>query len=74
MWVLTEEDNAAAMALYGATGGQRAGDSSMMFEYDLGLDRREGPSDLPGLQTFGAVSSQHRRVKRRLDSLPPKAR
>jgi ribosomal protein S18 acetylase RimI-like enzyme len=35
MWVLTDEDNAAAMGLYQATGGRWDGDLQVMFEYDL---------------------------------------
>jgi ribosomal protein S18 acetylase RimI-like enzyme len=33
MWVLTDEGNAAAMALYRSTGGSWEGDASVMFEY-----------------------------------------
>ena len=36
IWVLTDEDNAAAMGLYRSTGGQWDGNSHVMFEYDLG--------------------------------------
>jgi GNAT superfamily N-acetyltransferase len=35
MWVLTDEDNAPAMALYRTTGGKWDGNPSVMFEYDL---------------------------------------
>lgn len=35
MWVLTEEDNVAAMSLYRSTGGRWEGDPQVMFEYDL---------------------------------------
>jgi ribosomal protein S18 acetylase RimI-like enzyme len=35
MWVLTDEDNAAAMRLYKSTGGVWNGDPVVMFEYDL---------------------------------------
>jgi ribosomal protein S18 acetylase RimI-like enzyme len=35
MWVLTDEDNAAAMRLYRSTGGDWNGDPSVMFEYTL---------------------------------------
>lgn len=35
MWVLTDEDNAAAMALYRSAGGLWDGDPQVMFEYDL---------------------------------------
>jgi ribosomal protein S18 acetylase RimI-like enzyme len=35
MWVLTDEDNAAAMQLYRSTGGDWNGDPSVMFEYTL---------------------------------------
>jgi ribosomal protein S18 acetylase RimI-like enzyme len=34
VWVLTDEDNAAAMGLYRVTGG-RDGDPQVMFEFDL---------------------------------------
>jgi len=36
IWVLTDEDNAAAMGLYRSTGGKWEGNSHVMFEYDLG--------------------------------------
>jgi ribosomal protein S18 acetylase RimI-like enzyme len=36
MWVLTDEDNEAAMALYRTTGGRLDGTPHVMFEYDLG--------------------------------------
>jgi acetyltransferase (GNAT) family protein len=36
MWVLTDEDNAAAMGLYRSTGGYWNGSHQVMFEYDLG--------------------------------------
>jgi len=36
LWVLTDEENAAAMGLYRSTGGQWDGNSHVMFEYDLG--------------------------------------
>ena len=42
MWVLTDEDNAPAMALYGRTGGRWNGEPSVMFEYDLTED---GPTE-----------------------------
>jgi ribosomal protein S18 acetylase RimI-like enzyme len=35
MWVLTDEDNAAAMRLYRTTGGVWNGDHPVMFEYAL---------------------------------------
>lgn len=35
MWVLTDEDNTAAMALYRSTGGRWGGDPQAMFEFDL---------------------------------------
>ena len=35
MWVLTDEDNPAAMSLYRSTGGRWDGGSHVMFEYDL---------------------------------------
>jgi ribosomal protein S18 acetylase RimI-like enzyme len=35
MWVLTDEDNPAAMRLYRSTGGRWNGESQVMFEYDL---------------------------------------
>ena len=35
MWVLTDEENARAMALYRSTGGKWDGVPSVMFEYDL---------------------------------------
>jgi ribosomal protein S18 acetylase RimI-like enzyme len=35
MWVLTDEDNAAAMGLYRNTGGLWNGDVHVMFEFDL---------------------------------------
>lgn len=38
MWVLTDEDNAAAMALYRGTGGGWDGDLQVMFEYDLTVE------------------------------------
>ncbi|MEO8424133.1 MAG: GNAT family N-acetyltransferase [Actinomycetota bacterium] len=36
MWVLTDEDNEAAMGLYRNTGGTWDGTPHVMFEYDLG--------------------------------------
>jgi ribosomal protein S18 acetylase RimI-like enzyme len=36
MWVLTDEDNVAAMALYRTTGGRLDGTPHVMFEYELG--------------------------------------
>jgi ribosomal protein S18 acetylase RimI-like enzyme len=36
MWVLTDEDNAAAMGLYLSTDGHWDGSPQVMFEYDLG--------------------------------------
>lgn len=36
MWVLTDEDNEAAMGLYGSTGGRLDSTPHVMFEYDLG--------------------------------------
>jgi ribosomal protein S18 acetylase RimI-like enzyme len=36
IWVLTDEDNEAAMSLYHSTGGDRDGTLHVMFEYDLG--------------------------------------
>jgi ribosomal protein S18 acetylase RimI-like enzyme len=36
MWVLTDEDNAAAMGLYRSTDGRWSGDRHVMFEFDLG--------------------------------------
>jgi len=36
MWVLTDEDNEAAMALYRSTGGHVDETPHVMFEYDLG--------------------------------------
>ncbi len=35
MWVLTDEDNEAAMGLYRSTGGRWEGTSHVMFEYGL---------------------------------------
>ncbi len=35
MWVLTDEDNEAAMGLYRTTGGRTDGAPQVMFEYDL---------------------------------------
>ena len=35
IWVLTDEENAAAMGLYAGTGGTWNGDRQVMFEYDL---------------------------------------
>jgi hypothetical protein len=35
MWVLTDEENAAAMGLYRGPGGRWDGDLQVMFEYDL---------------------------------------
>lgn len=35
IWVLTDEDNEAAMGLYGTTGGRTDGAPQVMFEYDL---------------------------------------
>jgi ribosomal protein S18 acetylase RimI-like enzyme len=35
IWVLTDEGNEAAMALYRGTGGQWDGDQTVMFEYEL---------------------------------------
>ncbi len=35
MWVLTDEDNVAAMGTYRSTGGRWDGDAQVMFEYDL---------------------------------------
>ena len=35
MWVLTDEDNAAAMRLYRSTGGVWSGEPAVMFEYVL---------------------------------------
>jgi ribosomal protein S18 acetylase RimI-like enzyme len=35
IWVLTDEDNAAAMRLYRSTGGVWNGEHSVMFEYTL---------------------------------------
>ena len=35
MWVLTDEDNAAAMRLYRSTGGVWNGEPAVMFEYTL---------------------------------------
>ena len=35
MWVLTDEDNAAAMRLYRSAGGLWNGDVHVMFEFDL---------------------------------------
>ena len=35
MWVLTDEGNAAAMALYRMTGGSWDGAQTVMFEYEL---------------------------------------
>jgi ribosomal protein S18 acetylase RimI-like enzyme len=35
VWVLTDEDNAAAMRLYRSTGGAWNGEPSVMFEYTL---------------------------------------
>jgi ribosomal protein S18 acetylase RimI-like enzyme len=35
MWVLTDEDNVAAMGLCRSTGGRWGGDHQVMFEYDL---------------------------------------
>jgi hypothetical protein len=36
MWVLTDEDNTAAMSLYRSTGGLWNGDVHAMFEFNLG--------------------------------------
>jgi ribosomal protein S18 acetylase RimI-like enzyme len=36
MWVLTDEDNEAAMGLYRSTGGRWDGASHVMIEYELG--------------------------------------
>jgi ribosomal protein S18 acetylase RimI-like enzyme len=36
MWVLTDEDNTAAMGLYRTSGGRWNGKRQVMFEYDLG--------------------------------------
>jgi ribosomal protein S18 acetylase RimI-like enzyme len=36
MWVLTDEDNGAAMGLYRSTGGRLDGTPHVMFEYELG--------------------------------------
>ena len=38
IWVLTDEGNGPAMALYAGTGGGRDGVAQVMFEYDLGRD------------------------------------
>ncbi len=35
MWVLTDDDNAAATSLYRSTGGRPHGDHQLMFEYPL---------------------------------------
>jgi ribosomal protein S18 acetylase RimI-like enzyme len=35
IWVLTDEDNEAAMGLYRTTGGRTGGALQVMFEYDL---------------------------------------
>jgi ribosomal protein S18 acetylase RimI-like enzyme len=35
VWVLTNEDNEAAMGLYSRTGGRWDGTQQVMFEYDL---------------------------------------
>jgi hypothetical protein len=35
IWVLTNEDNTAAMGLYRSTGGLWNGDVQVMFEYDI---------------------------------------
>jgi ribosomal protein S18 acetylase RimI-like enzyme len=35
MWVLTDEDNAAAMTLYRSAGGVRDGNLQVMYEFDL---------------------------------------
>jgi ribosomal protein S18 acetylase RimI-like enzyme len=36
VWVLTDEENEAAMGLYRSTGGRWDGTSHVMFEYELG--------------------------------------
>jgi ribosomal protein S18 acetylase RimI-like enzyme len=38
MWVLTDEDNAAATGLYRSTGGLWNGDVQVMFEYDIAAE------------------------------------
>ncbi len=38
-WVLTEQDNAPAQALYRAVGGRRARPDPVLFEVDLGGER-----------------------------------
>jgi ribosomal protein S18 acetylase RimI-like enzyme len=35
IWVLTDEENVAAVALYKSTGGRWDGEPQVMFEYDL---------------------------------------
>jgi ribosomal protein S18 acetylase RimI-like enzyme len=39
-WVLTDDSNAAALRLYSASGGVRAKDLAVMFEFDLSGDAR----------------------------------
>jgi ribosomal protein S18 acetylase RimI-like enzyme len=40
-WVATEEENAAARALYAATGGREAASRAVVFTYALGSDDAE---------------------------------
>lgn len=35
MWVLTDEENVAAMGMYRSTGGRWNGEAQVMFEYNL---------------------------------------
>jgi ribosomal protein S18 acetylase RimI-like enzyme len=39
-WVLTDDSNAAALRLYSASGGVRAKELAVMFEFDLSGDAR----------------------------------
>jgi len=43
MWVLTDEDNAAAMRLYRSTDGVWNGEPAVMFEYTLGQEPGPAP-------------------------------
>ena len=38
IWVLTDEENEPAMAMYASTGGHWDGKPQVMFEYDLGRE------------------------------------
>lgn len=43
VWVLTDDDNAAALATYAAAGGHREPDPSVLFVWPLAPGREAGP-------------------------------